>query len=92
MPRGAPAVPRPVNDTYRTLIGLALLVAVSVVIGIAYGLGATALDLPRPRPATYLATSNLLSFVIYQLLTWWCCGWSMLVYACAVAYLRLHAG
>ena len=74
MPRAARAVPRLVNDTYRTLIGLALLMAVSVVLGVAYGLGTAALDLPLPRTATYLATSSLLSFVIYfviyQLLTW----------------------
>lgn len=74
MPRPAPAVPRLVNDTYRTWIGLALLMGLSMIFSLGYGFSASALDLPRPGQ-TYFAAFFLFIFaayfVIYQLLTWW---------------------
>ena len=74
MPRPAPGVPRLVNDTYRTWMGLALLMGLSVVVSFAYGLSAVRLGLPGPG-RTYFAAAFLFTFaayfVIYQVLTWW---------------------
>jgi uncharacterized membrane protein len=74
MPEAAArAVPRLVNDTYRTYLGLGVVMVLSAVVNVAYGAFRDDLGLPRPG-LRYVAASTLglyaLYFVVYQLLTW----------------------